>query len=63
MGERNPKIFEWLRIERTKMKQRVMTSLALIVSIVFIIIGIIEKQNVGIFMKAIRICLECIGLG
>ena len=46
-----------------RVKYRVMTSLALIVSIVFIIIGIIEKQNVGIFMKAIRICLECIGLG
>ena len=46
-----------------RVKQRVMTSLALIVSIVFIIIGIIEKQNVSVFMKAIRICLECIGLG
>ena len=45
------------------MKQRVMTSLVLILAITCIIIGIIEKQNVGIFMKAIRICLECIGLG
>ena len=45
------------------MKQRVMTSLVLILSITFIIIGIIEKQNVQVFMKAIKICLECIGLG
>ena len=45
------------------MKQRVMTSLVLILSITFIIIGIIEKQNCWVFTKAIKICLECIGLG
>ena len=36
------------------MKQRVMTSLVLILSITFIIIGIIEKQNVQVFMKLLR---------
>ena len=46
-----------------RVKQRVITSLAFILSLVFIIIGIIEKQNVQVFMKAIKICLECIGLG
>ena len=45
------------------MKQKVLTGLAFIVSIIFIIIGIIEKQNIQVFMKAIKICLECIGLG
>ena len=45
------------------MKQRVMTSLVLILSITFIIIGIIEKQNMQVFMKAIKIWLECIGIG
>lgn len=46
-----------------RMKQRFITSVAFILSIIFIIIGIIEKQNVQVFMKAIKICLECIGLG
>ena len=52
-----------IRSRGNKMKQRVITSLVFILSIIFIIIGIIEKQNVQVFMKAIKICLECIGLG
>lgn len=45
------------------MKYRIMTIIVLILSITFIIIGIIEKQNMQVFMKAIKICLECIGIG
>ena len=30
---------------------------------IFIVIGIIKEQNHQVFMKAIKICLECIGLG
>ncbi len=45
------------------MKYRIMTIIALILSITFIIIGIIEQQNMQVFMKAIKICLECIGIG
>ncbi len=45
------------------MKYRIMTIIALILSITFIIIGIIEQQNTQVFMKAIKICLECIGIG
>ena len=45
------------------MKYRIMTIIALILSITFIIIGIIEQQNTQVFIKAIKICLECIGIG
>ena len=45
------------------MKQRGKTIIAVVLSAVFIIIGIIKEQNHQVFMKAIKICLECIGLG
>lgn len=45
------------------MKQRGKTIIAFMLSAVFIIIGIIKEQNHQVFMKAIKICLECIGLG
>lgn len=45
------------------MKQRAKTILAFILSAAFIITGIMEGQNQQVFMKAVKICLECIGLG
>lgn len=38
-------------------------SLFLILSAIFIIIGIILNQHTVTMEKAIRICLECIGIG
>ena len=37
--------------------------LLLIVAIAFIVIGIITGQHTDVMNKAIRICLECIGIG
>lgn len=45
------------------MKQRGMTIIAFIVSAAFILTGIIDGQNRQVFMKAVKICLECVGLG
>lgn len=45
------------------MKQRAKTILAFILSTAFIIVGIMEGQHQQVFMKAVKICLECIGLG
>lgn len=45
------------------MKQKGKTIIAFVLSVVFIVIGIIKEQNHQVFMKAIKICLECIGLG
>ena len=39
------------------------TFILLFVGILFIAIGIYEKQNIEVFKKATRICLECIGIG
>lgn len=35
----------------------------LAVSIVFIIVGIARGEQLTVFKKAVRICLECIGIG
>lgn len=45
------------------MRQRGKTIIAFILSAAFIITGIIKEQNRQVFVKAIKICLECIGLG
>ena len=45
------------------MKQKGTTLIAVVLSAVFIIIGIIKEQNHQVLMKAVKICLECIGLG
>lgn len=34
-----------------------------IIGIIFIIIGVFEGEAATVFGKAIRICLECIGIG
>lgn len=35
----------------------------LVTSIIFIGIGLIKKQYLDVFGKAVKICLECIGIG
>lgn len=38
-------------------------SLLFLVSIAFILIGIMNGQEMEVLRKAVRICLECIGIG
>ncbi|HZK19898.1 MAG TPA: CD1871A family CXXC motif-containing protein [Treponemataceae bacterium] len=35
----------------------------LIVSLVFILIGVLRKEHLVVLRKAVFICLECIGIG
>jgi hypothetical protein len=35
----------------------------LILATVFIIIGLLNKEYITVMNKAVRICLECIGIG
>lgn len=37
--------------------------LLLVCAAVFLTVGIYQKELVRIYQKAIRICLECIGIG
>lgn len=45
------------------MRKKYVTLVALALSITFIIIGLLQGQNSSVFAKAVRICLECIGIG
>lgn len=36
---------------------------ALAVSVIFIGIGIYQNEHLAVLEKAVRICLECIGIG
>lgn len=47
----------------TDMKRKYQTMAALILSAALIIIGVMEGQNRQVFVKAVNICLECVGLG
>lgn len=46
-----------------KSKSKVIRYSCLVVSIVLIGIGVVLGQHEIVHMKAIRICLECIGIG
>lgn len=35
----------------------------LFISVLFIIIGLLGREYVSVLNKAVRICLECIGIG
>lgn len=45
------------------LKQNFQTMLALSIAVSFIIFGLIRSEAGTVVMKAIRICLECIGIG
>ena len=45
------------------MKQNKFAVLGLFISFILILIGLWQQQNQIVFTKAIKICLECIGLG
>lgn len=44
------------------MRRKIMT-LLLTASVIMIIAGVIMGQNQNVMSKAIRICLECVGIG
>jgi hypothetical protein len=43
--------------------KRLAPYLLLLMALAFIIIGALRSENAVVLQKAIRICLECIGLG
>lgn len=45
------------------MKNTIIGSILFAVGILFIVIGAINGENVVVLQKAIRVCLECIGIG
>lgn len=45
------------------MKQRGKTIAAFLLSAAFLLIGLVQGQNGQVFRKAVKVCLECIGLG
>lgn len=57
MGTGNQEIFG------VEMKRKNKTKIAFLLSAILIAIGLLEEQNRQVFMKAVKICLECIGIG
>lgn len=45
------------------MKNRITTYVLLGVSLILMIAGVWQKQNLSVLNKAIKICLECVGIG
>ncbi len=35
----------------------------LVLAVVFIVVGIVQREHITVLDKAVRICLECIGIG
>lgn len=44
-------------------KSRIVQFTVLVVSILFIGIGVMKQEHFEVLQKAVRICLECIGIG
>lgn len=45
------------------MKKRYKTLVAILLSLVLLFVGMIQGQQEQVFRKAVKICLECVGLG
>lgn len=45
------------------MKKRYKTIVAILLSLVLLFVGMIQGQQEQVFRKAVKICLECVGLG
>lgn len=45
------------------MKKKVIAVCLIVASVVLIAVGIVLKQNSSVLSKAVRICLECVGIG
>jgi hypothetical protein len=44
-------------------KNKISTFLLILIAIVFIVLGFLRSDNLEVLNKAIRVCLECIGIG
>ena len=50
--------------EKRKCKRiRILQIALLSIGVLFIVIGLLRQEQLEVLMKAIRICLECIGIG
>lgn len=45
------------------MKQTRLRIFILVISALFIGIGIVKQEHLEVMQKAVRVCLECIGIG
>lgn len=46
-----------------KNKKHYITVALLVISVIFIVLGVIREEHLEVLGKAVRICLECIGIG
>ena len=44
-------------------KSKILQFLLILIAIVFIVLGLLRSDNLEVLNKAIRVCLECIGIG
>ena len=44
-------------------KHRVKTYIIFVLSLLFIVMGVLREEHLVVLKKAVRICLECIGIG
>ena len=50
-------------MEKNRGKRRGISFVILALSLLFIGIGLIKQEYLEVWQKAVRICLECIGIG
>jgi hypothetical protein len=44
-------------------KRRLIGTLVIVIAIAMVVLGVFRDEVTDVFNKAIRICLECIGIG